>query len=141
MDAFVSNKRGEAYALTDDDVRSIASNQFAPSGQRRAVVVTTHDHLVKIDRLRPDVVYVVLYQLESKTSGHWVSFFLRNEQTCVFFDSLGHPPDYDLRYQSDYSGSDKRPYLSEIISRNKYDLEVNTHPVQADDGENPHIET
>lgn len=38
---------------------------------------------------------IILYLLQSKTSGHWVCLF-KNEQGYNFFDSYGHIMDYEI---------------------------------------------
>jgi hypothetical protein len=38
---------------------------------------------------------IILYLLQSRTAGHWVTLF-KNQQGYNFFDSYGHLPDYQV---------------------------------------------
>jgi len=44
---------------------------------------------------------IILYLLQSKTSGHWTTMFRNSDGTFHFFDSYGLPEDAQLDYLSD----------------------------------------
>lgn len=66
---------------------------------------------------------VILYQTSSKTSGHWVSLYLRNDGVLCFADSYG------LRFDTEqqYAAFDKPlpRYLTQLIESSGMQIDYN----------------
>jgi len=73
---------------------------------------------------------IILYLLQSRNAGHWVSVF-KNEQGYNFFDSYGHVPDYEvdnLTVSQRQDFNEKRDILTKLFYNNN--VYYNNHKFQ-----------
>ena len=116
-----------SYELSDDDIEKFFKNK---------VNIVKYQDLDKMninDLLEPYGVCVLLWELDGLNSGHWTVLRKTGPNRITFFDSYGHVPENELKYQTaEAKQTIDQPYglLLKILYNQPKEIEYNNYRFQ-----------
>jgi hypothetical protein len=107
------------YALSGEEMQKLNPEALIITYDKLNLIDDLSDLFDKFDKV------IILYLLQNKYMGHWITLFI-NKNGLNVFDPLGVPPDYQL----DKLNKKKRKILNQEKNRlnfllNKYKYQVN----------------
>jgi hypothetical protein len=116
----ISLEELELEPLDDADIK-----YYLPDS--KIIVYSDLQNVNNIEDLLPrnNTYFILLYQLESKNSGHW-AILSRIDDVIEYFDSYGKPPDYPIKHWAIDQFKNIPHQLSHILDKTNLIVVCNT---------------